>query len=39
MFYTHLHAREQLFADVKALYESSSEVQPRRAETARDVKH
>jgi carboxypeptidase C (cathepsin A) len=38
MFYTHLHAREQLYADVKALYESSSETPPRRAETARDVK-
>ncbi len=38
MFYTHARAREQLYADVKALYETSSETPPHRAETVRDVK-
>jgi carboxypeptidase C (cathepsin A) len=38
MFYTHGRAREQFYADVKALYESSPKAPPRRAETAPDVK-
>jgi len=38
MFYTHARAREQLYADVKALYEASLEKPPHRAETLRDVK-
>jgi len=38
MFYTHTRAREQFYADVKALYESSPETPARRAETAPDVK-
>ena len=38
MFYTRAHAREQLYADVKALYQSSSATPPRRAERARDIK-
>ena len=37
MFYTRARAREQLYADVKALYETSVETPPHRAETVRDV--
>jgi len=34
MFYTHARAREQLYADVKALYAKPSGTPPHRAETA-----
>ena len=37
MFYTHAHAREQLYADVKALYGSAAETPPRRGEAAGDL--
>ena len=36
MFYTHAHAREQLYADVKALYETSSVTPSHRSENADD---
>jgi carboxypeptidase C (cathepsin A) len=36
MFYTHARAREQLYADVKALYESTADAPPHRGEAADD---
>jgi len=37
MFYTHERAREQLYADVKALYESTAEAPRHRGEAAGDL--